>query len=141
MWVWMLGSMAWASGVEIVVGGPGEVVVRASTDPVHIASCRGVLWELLPCKIARAATGKALTEVPPAINLSASLSLKSACMTPSTCSILVFEVKGRRRLRRVPRLRYALGRWRKAYSQGEFSSSTVISARSSALASLHRKRT
>ena len=46
MWVWLLGSFVWAGGLEIAVGEAGEVHITAPSEPVHIASCRGVQWEL-----------------------------------------------------------------------------------------------
>ena len=50
MWALFLGSVAWAGGLEIAVSGPGEVHVRAQSEPVHIAACRGVQWELFDPK-------------------------------------------------------------------------------------------
>lgn len=46
MWVLIWASLSMAQTIEIVVGGPGSVKVRATEQPVHVASCRGVLWDL-----------------------------------------------------------------------------------------------
>ena len=44
--MWIVGSLAMASGPQIAVSGPGEVRVSASDDPIFVAACRGVQWEL-----------------------------------------------------------------------------------------------
>ena len=46
MWLLMWVSISFAHGVEIAVSGPGEVLVKAADEPVHVASCRGVVWDL-----------------------------------------------------------------------------------------------
>ena len=46
MWMWTLGALALAGEPHIAVSGPGEVLISASDNPVFIAPCRGVQWEL-----------------------------------------------------------------------------------------------
>ena len=46
MWMWIVGSVAMGNGPQIVVSGPDEVRVSALDDPIFVASCRGVQWEL-----------------------------------------------------------------------------------------------
>ncbi len=46
MWMWILGAVALAGGPQIAVSGPGEVRLSAPENPVFVAACRGVQWEL-----------------------------------------------------------------------------------------------
>ena len=46
MGLWLLTSFALAGNVEIAVSNGGEVKVQAAEEPVYVASCRGILWEI-----------------------------------------------------------------------------------------------
>jgi hypothetical protein len=46
VWVFLLPLTLWAQDVEIAVGKPGVVHVRASADPIFMPACRGITWSV-----------------------------------------------------------------------------------------------